>query len=97
MKMEITIKTNNIPRNLLCWMDLTKKEQKEFDYLKTFEDKISAEFIRYKDWIYDLNQFENINHPNLKGWTGHSSDSFFSGVCIKMINNDQAIMGTYFC
>jgi hypothetical protein len=101
----LTIHTNNVPRNTLNWFELTPKEQKEFDYLDTEDRQMDASFLRYKGQIYDLGEFIRVSEPmksncQFKGvekWDGYSSDSFFSGILIKYVNDyEQVIPATYF-
>jgi hypothetical protein len=96
-KQTLTIITNNQSRNLLSYNELTPKEQEQFDYL-TDDFKSSEDYIRYRNYVYALSDFENnIHNPELKGWIGHMNDSYFSGICIKYGNNkDQIICGTYY-
>jgi hypothetical protein len=96
----ITIKTNNVPRNLIYGYQLTAKERKEFDYISD-EDIVTRDFFRYKGRIYDIQEFMRIdNHSDsgMRQWQGYHSDSFFSGILIKYVNdNEQIIVGTYYC
>lgn len=98
--MTTTIKTNNQPRNLLYWNELTVKEQKDFDYLKVNEEaQANANFIRYHRRVYDVSEFMRIEHTNkdlFVKWDGYISDSYFSGVLIRYVNdNEQVIVGTF--
>lgn len=96
------IKTNNQPRDVLTWYDLTPAEQKEFDYL----DEGKGSFFRYKGLVYDLEEFMRIDanispHPQRDGWEnwhGYASDSYFSGVLVRYTPDyEQVIVGMYFC
>ena len=89
------IKTNNQPRDILTWYDLTPAEQKEFDYLEDGE----GSFFRYKNWVYDLGEFMRFDHTAIPGdWHGYASDSFFSGTLVRFTSDyEQVIVGTYFC
>lgn len=90
-----TIKTNNVPRNIIYGYELPAKYRKEFDYLKD-EDYDSHCFFRYRDHVYDLDEFSRVipqgstrwhpmecDDPDFTGWDGYLSDSFFSGILIR--------------
>lgn len=91
------IVTNNIPRDLIKDYQLSEKEREEFDYLdweKIDNGEDSATFFRYKGRLYDLGEF--VRTPeSLKPWDGMSADSFFSGILIRLVD-DQIIVGQYF-
>ena len=90
----MTIVTNNQPRDLLYWQDLTAKEQNEFDWLDTEDRQNEAVFFRYRGWTYCLDQFERSINPK---WDGFAPDSFFSGVLVKFVNDmEQVIVATYY-
>lgn len=100
----ITIKCNNVPRQLIYGYELTDKQKAEFDYL-TEEELDTNSFVAYKGNIYDLSQFMAINrHQNqcyspkeFAGFDGYHSDSFFSGILIKYCSdNEFVIMATYY-
>ena len=85
------IKTNNQPRGILTWYDLTPAEQKEFDYLEEGE----GSFFRYKDWVYDLGEAMRIE--GVSDWQGCYSETAFSGVLIKLRSDGETvIVGSYF-
>lgn len=95
--------TNNVPRNVLQWHELTEKEKKEFDYLDTQERQEEASFVRYRGWVYDLGEFMRVEPPiaphaqreGLEKWDGYFSDSFFSAVLVRYVVDDyeQVVMG----
>jgi hypothetical protein len=90
------IKSNYRYRNLLDWEELSVKEKKEFSHT----DRELDTYVRYKKQIYLLNDFTAIvnNSPfdSIK-WNGYISDSFFSGVLIKLSNDsNSAILATYY-
>lgn len=93
----VTIRTNNVPRNLLDWSELTNKEQAEFDYIEEPE-YANQRFFRYRGWAYDAHEFMSANGNNeLLGWDGYSSDSYFSGVLIKFVCDcEQVVVGSYY-
>lgn len=109
--MSVTIKTNNVPRDLLYWFDLTPKEQKEFDH-DVREDSC---YFRFKGQVYCMDNFlclhNKIHMPQgqdiFPGWDGYESDSFFSGIVIRyprvpqwggppVEDVERVIVGTYF-
>jgi ABC-type transport system substrate-binding protein len=98
--MSLTIKSNSIPRDILNHWELTDKEKQEFDYIDFKDENCSATFFRYKGNVYDIGEFMRIErHPDSEfmKWDGYSSDSYFSGIVIKYVNdNEQIIVGSYF-
>jgi len=107
---ELTIITNNVPRDTIDAWQLTEKEQAQFDYLDwdaIKDGSDSATFIRYKGELIDLSEFLRLhNHGivqmardgGMDAWDGYRSDSFFSGYLIKWHGDDgeQVIMGRYY-
>lgn len=100
----MTIRTNNVPRLIIDWDQLTAEEKKEFDYI-TADTCIGRDFIRYRGVTYDLHEFMAVSRtiaphcqrPGWEYWDGYSSDSFFSGVLVKYCGDDRVIMATYYC
>jgi hypothetical protein len=83
--MEITIKTNHTPRELLMWHELTDAERATLDYVNPEER--GTDFFRYRGEVYDMCEFSTTrtlptDHP-LKRWDGFQSDSYFSAVVIR--------------
>ena len=89
------IVTNNQPRDILTWYDLTPAERKEFDYLEEGE----GSFFRYKNQAYDLGEFMRVDHTAIPGdWHGYAPGSYFSGVLVRGVADcEQVIVGQYFC
>ena len=97
---ELTIKTNNTPRLIMSWHDLTAIEQAELDYIDPNDG--GGSFFRYKNQAYDLNEFTRINDSymggDLEGWDGLQGQSYFSGILIKFSEDgDGVIVGRYYC
>ena len=98
----LKIKTNNRPRDLQTIFDYSIPQQvkirKQFDYC-TEEELAELALFDYKGTIYNLNDFmrmEGDNPLKEQGWEGYSSDSYFSGVCLRFTeDNEQVIVGTY--
>ena len=93
----VKIITNNKPRDIVHGFQLDDKARKEFDYLSD-DDFLNNEFFLYKGQYYDLNEFVRVRDiDELKGWSGYSSDSYFSGVLVKYCNDyESVIVATYY-
>lgn len=95
----VTIKTNNIPRQLKYGYEMPEKYKVDFDYIDADEFDLHN-FVEYKGIWYDLGEFMRIDYPNgtFKGWHGLSHDDAFSGVLIKLCkDSDYVIVGSYYC
>lgn len=100
---DLKIITNLRRRRTLDWSDLTAKEQSAFDYLDTEDLRSSAIFVRYRGSTYDLGEFMRPGPGNPFGrhWTAYHSDSFFSGVLFRFVDDgwgdfSDVIMGRYY-
>ena len=94
----MNIKTDHKWKNFLYGYELTEKEKSEFDYLTTEQIDFGS-FIRYKGRVYDTGEFMRVSDQmgGLLGWHGYSSDSFFSGVVIKVSDDgEQYMIGAYY-
>ena len=90
---DVEILTNHRPRLLLDWNQLTEAEQAEFDWMTEPADE---DFFRYKKRVYALSEFTLAENTQFKGWDGYLSDSFFSGVLIKLTPDpDRVVVGTF--
>lgn len=103
---DVTIITNNVPRDIIDAWELTPDERAQFDYLawdaiEAGED--SASFFRYKGELYDLGDIPAVDRrPNVgsafQGWDGIASDSFFSGILVRYCNDHESvIVGRFYC
>lgn len=113
MTTAMKITTNHMPRPIVDAWELTEQEQKEFDYLDWLAIKNgndSASFVRYQDQLYDLGEFSRIIAPDSKrchpmecaepafqDWQGYMSDSFFSGLLIRYVDDESVIVARYTC
>lgn len=94
----LKIITNHRWREFISGFELTEKEKKEFDYMSK-EEIEEGTFFRYRNWIYTLGDFMRIDKgmfEDFADWNGYASDSFFSGVLIKISDDgDQYQIATY--
>jgi len=95
--------TNNVPRDIIWGYEVSEKDRKEFDYIDwdaVDEGREAIQFARYKGEFYDLNDMEGgwgTQFPEVfKGWDNYRSDSFFSGILVKYVDDEQVIMGRYY-
>lgn len=86
------IVTNNKPRPIIYWHELTQKERAEFDYMT--EDANDASFFRYKGWVYCLGDFIHSGTP--AGWHGSYGQSYFDAVLVKIVDCETVIVGRAF-
>jgi hypothetical protein len=103
--MALTIRTNNHARPVLSRWELTPKESADFDYLADDE----GSFFRYRGQVYDIGEFCRVIAPGTKsmhptecaspdfaGWDGYLSDSFFSGMLVRYVDDcESVIVGVY--
>jgi hypothetical protein len=94
----MTITTNNVPRPVIDAYELTAKEREQFDYLNWSaidEGSDSASFFRYKGELHDLGEFErwdNPASPTREGWDGFRSDSYFSALVVRYVEDGEAVV-----
>lgn len=101
---ELTIKTNNQPRRLMSLYDFSPADQvkvrEHFDWMDQDELETSYSFFKYRGNFYHLSEFMILGSAapsELCSWDGYSSDSYFSGIVIRMVNdNEDVVVGTYF-
>ena len=95
---KLTIKTDHKWKNFLYGYELTDKEKAAFDYIDV-EEIDSRDFLRYRGILYDPNDFMRTGSHGcpFKDWHGYASDSYFSGVLIKISEDgEQYQAGTYY-
>lgn len=94
--MVLQIKTNNHWRKFVTRWDVPEKIlNDQFDYLDT--ENIDG-FFCYRGHWYHLSEFMRIDQTSpLRDWHGCASDSFYSGVLIKLSPDGECFqVGTYF-
>lgn len=102
----VHIITNNVPRDVIDAWELNIDEIAEFDYLDWVairDGRDSASFFRYKGELHDLGEFfttselsRGAGHHDLSDWDGYQSDSFFSGLVIRYVDDfERVVVGRY--
>ena len=88
--------SNNKPRPIIYGFELTDKQKIDFDYLG--ENINENRFFKYKGHIYDISQFMRTpDNLKLLSFDGYMSDSYFSGILIKLCeDSDYIIVARYY-
>jgi hypothetical protein len=97
----LTVKTNNVPRDLISAFELNsaqyKELRKEFDWMDD-ADFDSAMFFKYRGQVYALADFLRTGGDLLaQGWQGILSDTYFSGLVVKIVESCERIVVGRFC
>jgi len=100
----LQIITNNHRREIVYYWELTQTEQGDFDWIEDSEDN-DYMFFRYRGCTYCLSDFMRVegNAPaEFQKWDGYNSDSFFSGILVKWLDDykhdydtENIVVGTY--
>ena len=106
---KIQIVTNNKPRPILSYWELTDKQKNIVDReYNGLEDIEVNSFVFYKKRPYLFDDFTRVNNNpwcNLPpsspiitgGWHAYLSDTFFSAILIKICaDNETCIIGSYY-
>jgi hypothetical protein len=94
----ITIRTNNVPRDVIEAYELTAEERAQFDYIDwPAVDRLeeSPQFFRYKGELHDLGEFmvwDNPASPTRGEWDGFRSDSYFSGLAVRYVDDGERVV-----
>src|SRR5690606_28676698 len=104
----ITVRTNHVPRDIIDAWELNEQEREEFDYLDwpaIERGETSASFVRYRGTLYDLGEFMSthtygLGHAggfaethDLQWWDGYLSETFFSAIVVKYVDDGRVIVG----
>lgn len=80
------IRTNNIPRDILYWCELTDKQKSDLCHYDGIED---SSFFVYRNHTYDMSDFM---YGGPAGWDGYHTDSFFSAVLVRYVEDYQRVV-----
>lgn len=99
----VSVRTNNVPRDVVEAFELTADERREFDYVDweaVDRGEDSPTFFRYKGGLYDLGEFLAVDfhaHAALRPWNGYRGDSFFSGLVVRYVDDfERVVVGEVF-
>lgn len=90
--------TNHVPRDVIEAHELTAAERADFDYLNwdaIDRGEDSAQLVRYRGELYDLGEFtvwDNPASPTREKWDGFLSDSFFSGLVVRYVEDCERVI-----
>lgn len=92
---EVKIITDHKWHNFKYRNEVPEKVLKsQFDYQD--EEDIIDGFFKYRDAWYHIDMFMHTPMYPLRNWDGYHSDSFYSGVVIKLsTDGEQYQVGTY--
>jgi len=94
--MGVTVITNNQPRELLFYSELTDKEQEKVERGIDSTD----DYVRYKGEVYHLNDFmvaPTLIQSEKHKWDGIITDTFFSGILMRFSpDGEHVVMGRYY-
>lgn len=95
------IKTNNQPRDLITYDELTVKQQAELGELELEEVESWKGFV-FKGQVYSLDDFTIYpegSEEKALGWDGGMAQSAFHAVVVKIADSDfdSVVVGQVFC
>lgn len=88
----LTIRSNGVARDLLRYDELTPAEQKDNDW----DTEQSHCYVRYQNYVTpfkNFSQYTKNGQEHAAGWDGLASDSFFSGLVVRMLDDERIIVG----
>lgn len=102
------VTTDHRPRKMKAWIDLPEKQRDYYDYLDDTE-RFMTRFVRYRGAWYDTFDTEPIRTKKslkyecvidesspLSEWDAMLTETFFSGILFKFIDEDLVICGRYY-
>lgn len=103
------VTTDHRPRRLEAWIDLPEKQRDDYDYLDHTEH-FTPRFVRYRGAWYDTFDTQPIRTGKkqlmyecvvdesspLSKWDAMLTETFFSGVLFKFVDEDLVICGRYY-
>ena len=106
----MTIATNNVPRPLFAWYELTRAERADFAYLAP-ADREYPRLFRYRGEVYDSCEVTRLINRReigpsfahrydedspLAAWHGIAADSAFTAVVVRFTEDcESVVVGRY--
>lgn len=97
-----TYVTNNVPRELFSWSELSEKAKENFDYIADIirenpddYNPYAAHFVEYLGEWYDLDEFTITPGVKAAGWNVVQADSYFSATLCRYFDREGNYMGDY--
>jgi hypothetical protein len=90
IKENLQIITDHKWKDFIYGYQLTTEEKKDYNWMDQ-EELETSNFFRYRGSVYSIQDFMRIeNGPDeFNGWDGYLSDTFFSGVLIKLSEDGE--------
>ena len=94
---EIKVITNNQYRPIYNFYELSNKMQSIVSNNYDYTDYTALSYFIYKGDVYSLDEFMRVgkNSP-FPNWNGYKSDSFFSGLVIKISKCGEGVIVGYY-
>ena len=93
--MNIRITTNNNPRDILTFHELTEAEQREAAENIGQEYAESMDYFWYKGQIHCLSDFM-VAGDAFPDWAGYFPETYFSGLLVRVMDDgERVIIGRY--
>jgi hypothetical protein len=93
----ITVTTNNNARPLVSWHDIPETSRGWFDYLDDFE-RLESRLVSYRGDYYDVFDMLRATAPlSASGWHGYSSETYFSGIVVRLNDDDDTVVIGRYC
>ena len=87
--------TNNVPREIHSFFGMPKKAQDQ--HRDDYENAEELDWFFYRGEWHCMDDFMVLdkNSP-FSEWHGYASDTYFSGVLIKLVDEYRVIVGRYY-
>jgi hypothetical protein len=96
--MTVTVKSNNRRRNTFLssqYQGDINDLRRTYDWMDDLEFE-NARFFKYAGEVYTLADFLRVGYSDLRGWDAILTLSAFDGLLLRVVNNDQVVVGRYY-